>query len=237
VPSLTVSLLFLCLISMGWAQPCPQDRMREEFSSRNPNNKTSSFAGKMFESKEIQIKRYEGGQSDFGKRLYASAESSDYDTRHQQAVKESPYSVQRSKFSESKRSDLDGFMQADLEDRQPSAFKKKIENQMSDLTEKEGPNWVTRRSPQYCQKNGELRMYEGRLIRVSEKVSREEDLNRRDIGIGSQEIFNPDEVQKILKPPKKQNELQSGLPLDPQVKAESRSASRPVVADSSLDSP
>jgi len=237
VPSLTVSLLFLGLISMGWAQPSPQDRMREEFSSRNPNNKTSSFAGKMFESKEIQIKRYEGGQSDFGKRLYASAESSDYDTRHQQAVKESPYSVQRSEFSESKRSELDGVMEADLEDRQPSAFKKKIENQMSDFTEKEGPNWATRRSPQYHQKNGELRMYEGRLVRVREKVSREKDSTPRDLGVGKQEIFKPDEVQKLLKPKNKPNELQTILPLDQQAKAESGSAFQPAVLDSSLDSP
>jgi hypothetical protein len=56
-------------------------------------------------------------------------------------------------------------------------------------------------------------MYEGRLVRVREKVSREEDSNRRDLGVGKQEVFNPDEVQKILKPKNKPNELQPISPL------------------------
>jgi hypothetical protein len=128
-------------------------------------------------------------------------------------------------------------MQADLEAGKASAFQKKSEIQMNDLTSKEGPNWVTRRSPQYHQKNGDLRMYEGRLIRVREKVSREDDLTRRDLGVGKQEIFNPDEVQKMLKPKNKRNELQTISPLDQQVKVESESAFQPVALDSSLDSP
>ena len=108
---------------------------------------------------------------------------------------------------------------------------------MIDLQSEEGPNWVTRRSPQYHQKNGELRMYEGHLVRVREKVSREEDSAQRDLGVGKQEIFNPDEVQKMLKPKNKPTELKPIFPLDQQVKAESESASLPVVVDSSLDSP
>jgi len=226
-------MLFLGLILMSWVQ----EGMGEESSPKKPNNKTSAFEGKMFESKEIQIKRYEGGQSELGQRMYASAEISDYETRHLQAFKESTYGVRRSEWSQSKRSDFDGVMQADLEDRQASAFQKKSEIQMSDLTSQEGPNWVTRRSPQYHKKDGQLRMYEGRLVRVRERVSREEDLAKRDLGVGKQEIFNPDEVQKILKPKNKTNELQTILPLDQQVKAESESAFQPVVVDSSQGSP
>jgi hypothetical protein len=208
-----VLLLFFVLIPMGWAQASPREEIGEPSSSKKPNHQTSSFAGKMFESKEIQIKRYEGGQSELGQQFYASAGNSDYNTRHLQASKESAYNVQRNEWYESKRSDLDGVIQADLGDRQPSALQKKSEIQMSDLTSKEGPNWVTRRSPQYHQKDGELRMYEGRLVRVREKVSREEDSNRRDLGVGKQEVFNPDEVQKILKPKNKPNELQPISPL------------------------
>jgi hypothetical protein len=191
----------------------------------------------MFESKEIQIKRYEGGQSGLGQQLYASVGNSDFNTRHLQASKESRYSASKSEWSDSERSDLDGVMQADLGDRQASTFQKKGEIQMNDLTSKEGPNWVTRRSPQYHQKNGDLRMYEGRLVRVREKVSHEEDLMRRDLGVGKQEIFNPDEVQKMLKPKNKRNELQTISALDQQVKVESESAFQPVAVDSSLDSP
>jgi hypothetical protein len=238
-----VLLLFFGLVSMGCAQGSAenlarvQEGMGEESLPKNSNNKTSAFATKMFESKEIQIKRYEGGQSELKQQLYASAGNSDYNTRHLQALKESPYSVQRNEWSESNRSELDGVMQADLEDRKASAFQKKSEIQMNDLTSKEGPNWVTRRSPQYHQKNGDLRMYEGRLVRVREKVSREEDLMRRDLGVGNQEIFNPDEVQKMLKPKNMRNELQTISPLDQQVKVESESAFQPAVVDSSLDSP
>jgi hypothetical protein len=128
-------------------------------------------------------------------------------------------------------------MHADVEGKQPLAFQKKSEIQMNELTSKEGPNWVTRRSPQYHQKNSELRMYDGRLTRVREKVSRGEDSTQRDLGVGKQEVFKPDEVQKILKPQNKPNELQPILPLDQEAKAESRSAFQPVVVDSSLDSP
>lgn len=233
----TVLLFLLGIVSMGWAQGSPQEGMGVQSWRKNPDNQTSSFAGKMFESKEIQIKRYEGGQSELGQQLHASAGNSDFNTRHLQASKESRYSASRSEWSESERSELDGVMRADLGDRQASAFQKKGEIQMNDLTSKEEPNWVTRRSPQYHQKNGDLRMYEGRLVRVREKVSREEDLTRRDLGVGKQEIFNPDEVQKMLKPKNKRNELQTISPLDQQVKVESESAFQPVAVDSSLDSP
>ena len=80
-------------------------------------------------------------------------------------------------------------------------------------------------------------MYEGRLVRVREKVSREKDSAQRDLGVGKQEIFNPEEVQKLLKPKNKPSELQTIFPLDQQVKAESESAFQPVVVDNSLDSP
>jgi len=239
----TVLLFLLGIVSMGWAEgsgenlPRAQQGRREQSWYKNPDNQTSAFAGKMFESKKIQIKSYEGAQSELGKQFYASAENSDYNTRHLQASKDSPYSARRSEWSESERSELDGVMQADLEAGKASAFQKKSEIQMNDLTSKEGPNWVTRRSPQYHQKNGDLRMYEGRLIRVREKVSREDDLTRRDLGVGKQEIFNPDEVQKMLKPKNKRNELQTISPLDQQVKVESESAFQPVALDSSLDSP
>jgi len=241
--SQAVLLFFFGLVSMVCAQGSAENLARvqegigEESLPKNPNNKTSAFAVKMFESKEIQIKRYEGRQSELKQQLCASAENSDYNTRHLQAFKESPYSVRRNEWSESKRSNLDGIIQADLEDRQASTFQKKSEIQMSDLTSKAGPNWVTRRSPQYHQKNGQLRMYEGRLIRVRERVSREEDLTKRDLGVGRQEIFNPDEVQKILKPKNKPNELKPFSLLDQQAKAESESAFQHVVVDSSLDSP
>ena len=228
-----VLLFLLGIVSMGWAQ----EGKGGQSWRKNPDKQTSAFASKMFESKEIQIKRYEGGQAELGQQFYASAGDSDYNTRHLQASKECSYSVRRSEWAESERSKLDGVMQADLEDRQASTFQKKSEIQLSDLTSKEGPNWVTRRSPQYHQKSGELRMYEGRLVRVREKVSREEDLAKRDLGVGKQEIFTPDEVQKMLKPKNKPNELQTILPLDQQVKAESGSAFQPVVVDSSLNSP
>jgi len=239
----TVLLFLLGIVSMGWAEgsgenlPRAQEGSREQSGYKNPHNQTSAFAGKMFESKKIQIKSYEGAQSELGKQFYASAENSDYNTRHLQAFKESPYTVRRNEWSEAKRSNMDGIIQADLEERQASTFQKKSEIQMSDLTSKEGPNWVTRRSPQYHQKNGELLMYEGRLVRVREKVSREKDPAQRDLGVGKQEIFNPEEVQKLLKPKNKPNELQTISPSDQQVKAESESAFQPVVVDNSLDSP
>ena len=241
--SQAVLLLLFGLVSMGWAEGSAenlarvQEGMGEESLPKNPSNKTSAFATKMFESKEIQIKRYEGGQSELKQQLYTSAENSDYNRRHLQAFKESPYSVRRNEWSESKRSNLDGIIQADLEDRQASTFQKKSEIQMSDLTSKEGPNWVTRRSPQYHQKNGELRMVEGRFTRVREKVTSEEDSNQRDLGVGKQEIFKPDEVQKMLEPQKRPNGTQPILPLYREVKAEPQSASRPGVVDSSPSSP
>jgi hypothetical protein len=238
-----ISLFLLGLVSLGWGQGSAENLSRahegsgEESSLKEPNRKTSSFAGKMFESKSIQIKRHEEEQSELGKRLYASAGNSSYDAKQLQTSQECRYSGQKNEWSESGRSDFDGVIQENLRDRQEPLFHKKKEIQMIDLQSEEGPNWVTRRSPQYHQKNGELRMYEGRLVRVREKVSREEDLMRRDLGVGKQEIFNPEEVQKLLKPKNKPSELQTILPSDQQVKAESESAFQPVVVDSSLDSP
>ena len=238
-----ISLFLLGLVSLGWGQGSAENLARaqegsgEESSPKEPTSKTSSFAGKMFESKSIQIKRHEEEQSELGKRLYASAGNSSYNARQLQTSQECRYSGQKNEWSESGRSDFDGVIQENLRDRQEPLFQKKKEIQMIDLQSEEGPNWVTRRSPQYHQKNGDLRMYEGRLVRVREKVSREEDLMRRDLGVGKQEIFNPDEVQKMLKPKNKRDELQTISPLDQQVKVESESAFQPVAVDSSLDSP
>ena len=238
-----ISLFLLGLVSLVWGQGSAENLARaqegsgEESSPKQPTNKTSSFAGKMFESKAIQIKKHEGGQSELGKRLYASAGNSSYDGKQLQTSQECRYSGQKNEWSESGRSDFDGVIQENLRDRQEPLFQKKKEIQMIDLQSEEGPNWVTRRSPQYHKKNGELRLYEGRLVRVRERVNRQEDCTTRDLGAGKQEVFGPNEVKEMLKPKKELDAPQAALPSDQWVKAEPQSASRPVVADSSLSSP
>jgi hypothetical protein len=238
-----IPLFFLGVVSLGWGEGSAENLARaqegsgEESSPKQPNNKTSSFEGKMFESKSIQIKKYEEGQSELGQRMCASVGNSSYHAGQLQTSQESRYSGQKNEWSESGRSDFDGVLQSNVRAGQASDFQKKSEIQMNDLTSKEGPNWVTRRSPQYHQKNGELRMVEGRFTRVREKVTSEEDSNQRDLGVGKQEIFKPDEVQKMLEPQKKPNGTQPILPLYREVKAEPQSASRPGVVDSSPSSP
>jgi len=238
-----IPLFLLGLVSLGWGQGSAenlaraQEGSREESSPKQPNNKTSSFEGKMFESKSIQIKKYEEGQSELGQRMYASVGNSSYHAGQLQTSQESRYSGQKNEWSESGRSDFDGVLHSNFRAGQASDFQKKSEIQMNDLTSKEGPNWVTRRSPQYHQKDGELRMYEGRLVRVRERVNRQEDCTTRDLGAGKQEVFGPNEVKEMLKQKKELDGPQPALPSDQWVKAEPQSASRPVVADSSLSSP
>jgi hypothetical protein len=153
-----ISLFLLGLVSLGWGQGSAENLARaqegsgEESSPKEPASKTSSFAGKMFESKSIQIKRHEEEQSELGKRLYASAGNSTYHARQLPTSQESRYSGQKNEWSESGRSDFDGVIQENLRDRQEPLFQKKKEIQMIDLQSEEGPNWVTRRSPQYHKK-------------------------------------------------------------------------------------
>lgn len=69
-----------------------------------------------------------------------------------------------------------------------------------ELEKESAPDWSSRPASLGARTDGSLRMYEGRLTRIREQVSREEQ-NPRDLGPGRQEKFSPEEVEKMLSQP------------------------------------
>ena len=69
-----------------------------------------------------------------------------------------------------------------------------------ELSREAAPDWSARSSTWALSGNGSLRMYEGRLVRVRERVGGE-DRELRDLGTGRQEKFSPEEVEKMLAEP------------------------------------
>jgi hypothetical protein len=93
------------------------------------------------------------------------------------------------------------------------------------IAQKDNGEWSSRTSRTFQNEEGTRQMYQGRLIRVREKVAQDDPNMGRDLGEGKKEVFSPSEVKKILegKP----------VPIDPLQKAPEKV---PVKAESPMAS-
>ena len=238
-----VSLLFLGLVSVVWPQGSAenlaraQEGMGEESWPKKPGNQVSPFAGKMTDFKQIDMKNYEKGKSFDGARVYGD--------RKESSLASTPLWEQRSSRLEGKDSSWSGRQASGMDarrnevygDGQISSWQNKEELAMKSVASKDGPDWISRRSPKFQNHEGGAVMYEGRLTRVRESMVRDDSLGKRDLGEGRKEMFSPNEVQSLLEAKGRTIDPHQPSPVKGEIRAGSAGAFRPVVAGSSPNSP
>ena len=79
-----------------------------------------------------------------------------------------------------------------------STLQRKGNLEQKDFAHKETDDWSSKTSRTFLNEDGTRQMYQGRLIRVRERVSRDEPNMGRDLGEGKKEMYSPAEVKKIL---------------------------------------
>lgn len=215
-----------------------QEGMAESSWPKKPGNEISSFSGKMTDFKQIDLRSYERGKSFQSSRLYEDRkESSLSGTPLWARATSSSYQGRESTWSGKESSSWDGISHRDYDAHHESSFQKKDGVEMGKTIEKrDAPDWISRTSPKFQGKEGSLAMYEGRLTRVRETIVKEDSQEKRDLGAGKKEMFDPGEVQKILEGKGRTIDPQKPSPVEAPIRAGSGSAFPPVVADSSPSS-
>jgi len=196
---------------------------------KKPGNQVSPLSGKMKDTKQIDQKEYATGKEFKSGRLYeerkessmasvpmwAKASSSSLDNKESSLSSHSASRWDRSensRFSQGTSSSLQG--------------KQNLEQK--EFTQKEAPDWSSRTSRTFQGEDGTRQMYQGRLIRVRERVSRDEPNMGRDLGQGKKEMYSPAEVRKILEGQPAPIDPLHAAPVKVPIKAESPMASLPL---------
>ena len=238
-----VSLLFLGLVSVVWAQGSAenlsraQEGMGEQSWPKKPGNQVSQFSGKMTDFKQIDTKNYQKGKSFDGSRVYGD--------RKEWSLASTPLWEQTTSKLEGKDSSWSGRQASGMSarrnqtygDGQMSTWQKKEEFETRSVASKDEPDWISRASSKFQSREGGVVMYEGRLTRVRENAVRDDSLGKRDLGEGRKEMFSPYEVRRLLEAKGRTTDPHQPSPVKGEIKAESAGAFRPVVAGSSPNSP
>ena len=212
-----------------------QEGIAEPSWPKKPGNEISSFSGKMTDFKQIDMRSYEKGKSFQSSRIYEDRkESSLTGTPLWAQETTSSYQGKESTWSGRENSAFDGISHHDYSVSRESPLHQKEDVEMGKMMKKkEGPDWLSRTSPNFQGGDRSLAMYEGRLTQVRETMIKEDSSAKRDLGAGRKEMFDPSEVQKILEGKGRTIDPQKRSPVEVPVRAGSGSAFQPVVADSS----
>lgn len=198
---------------------------------RKPDNRLSNLSGKMKDFREIPNQEY-GASKEF-------RAGSLYEDRQVSSLASIPmWSMTESKFDAKNESSFNRDASMATQDT-PHRFDPVSSRQEEvsvreerELSRREAAGWASRSSRKVQSADGRLQMYEGRLTRVRQQVSRDATSTERDLGEGRGEKYSPEEVQKLLQQqpglPEIKETVRPALP----VRAESPVASRPLAAGS-----
>lgn len=212
--------------------------MGEQSWPKKPGTQVSSFAGKMTDFKQIDTKNYEKGKSFATARVYGDGKESRLAATPLWEQRISKLGGKDSAWSGGQASSLSARRSETFGEGQMSAWEKKEDFATRSVVRKDGPDWGSRGSPKFQNGAGGLAMYAGRLTRVRETVAREgESSQKRDLGEGRKESFNPSEVQKLLEAKGRTTDPLTPSPVEGKIKVGSAGAFPPGVAGSSPSSP
>ena len=198
-------VLLLATVVTSWAEEensaqrlkKAKQGMAEGTWPRKPDNHLSPLSGKMIDTPEISPKFY-GQNKELQIKIWADQQKE----AHSDGLKKwdlpkglSWEEARWSRVKEAGESDLKSEkFQPKNEGKSPQLLSPR------ELSRDSAPESFLRSSRLGGQPDGSLRMYEGRLTHVRERV-RQEEKNVRDLGPGRREKFSPDEAQKILSQP------------------------------------
>ena len=198
---------------------------------RKPDNRLSNLSGKMKDFREIPNQEYGGSKEFRSERLYEDRQESSLASVPLWSTTDSVYG----KKSNTLFSKDSGMSDNDSSDRFDPASSRQQEARIREereLSRQEATGWSSRTSRMGQATDGTLQLYEGRLTRVRQQVSRASTSTDRDLGEGHREKYSPEEVQKLLQQqpglPEIKELVKPALP----VRAESPVASRPLAVGS-----
>jgi hypothetical protein len=227
------SFLLVLLISSlsaqesGSAMNSAQKGQADSSWPKKPSNQVSSFSGKMKDVKQIDPKEYAAGKEFKSGRLYEERRESRMASvpmwdRSSTAVANKESSLGAHGTSSWDQTENTRFVQG-----RRSSLQARENLEQKEIAHKDTGNWSSRTSRTFQNEDGAKQMYQGRLIRVRERVAQDDPNMGRNLGEGKKEIYSPDEVKKILEgQPAPIDPLQKA-PKNVPVKAESPMASLP----------
>jgi len=198
---------------------------------RKPDNRLSNLSGKMKDFREIPNQEYGGSKEFRSERLYEDRQESSMASVPLWSTTDSVYG-KKSNTLFSKDSDMSDKDSSDRFDPVSSRQQEARIREERELSRQEATGWSSRTSRMGQATDGTLQLYEGRLTRVRQQVSRDSTSTDRDLGEGHREKYSPEEVQKLLQQqpglPEIKELVKPALP----VRAESPVASRPLAVGS-----
>jgi len=235
--SLALGLLLLVLLisslpaqESGSAMNSAQKGAADSSWPKKPGNQVSPFSGKMKDVKQIDQKEYAAGKEFKSGRLYEVSKESRMASVPMWERSSAAAANKESSLGAHGASSWDQSENTRFSQKTRSSFQGRDSLEQREIAQKDTGEWSSRPSRTFQNEDGTRQMYQGRLIRVRERVAQSDPNMGRDLGEGRKEVFSPSEVKKLLegKP----------VPIDPlqkapekvPVKAESPMASLPSSA-------
>ena len=197
---------------------------------KKPGNQISPLSGKMKDVQQIDQKEYAAGKEFKNGRLYEDRRESGMSSVPMWARSSSAVANKESPLGTHGNSSWDQSENSRFSQEASSTLQRKGNLEQKDFSHKETDDWSSKTSRTFQNEDGTRQMYQGRLIRVRERVAKDEPNTGRELGEGKKEMYSPSEVRKILDgQPAPIDPLQK-VPVKVPIKAESPMASLPSSA-------
>ena len=165
---------------------------------KKPGNQISPLSGKMKDVKQIDQKEYATGKEFKNGRLYEDRRESGMASVPTWARSSSAVANKESSLGTHGTSSWDQTENSRFVQGTRSSLQGRENLEQKEFIHKEADDWSSRTSRTFQNEDGAQQMYQGRLLRVRERVSRDEPNRGRDLGEGKKEMYSPSEVRKIL---------------------------------------
>jgi len=198
---------------------------------KKPRNQVSPLSGKMKDVKQIDPKGYAVGKEFKSSRVYEDRKESIMASVPMWAKSSSSsFDNKESSLSSRSASRLDRSENSRFSREASSTLQRKENLEQKEFAHKETDDWSSRTSRTFQNEDGTRQMYQGRLIRVRERVAKDEPNMGRELGEGKKEMYSPSEVRKILDGQPAPTDPLQKAPVKVPIKAESPMASLPSSA-------
>ena len=165
---------------------------------KKPGNQVSSFSGKMKDVKQIDPKEYAAGKEFKSDRPYQEPKESRLASVPMWARSSTAVANKESSLGAHDTSSWDQTENTRFVQGRRSSLQARENLEQKEIAHKDTGNWSSRTSRTFQNEDGTKQMYQGRLIRVRERVAQDDPNMGRNLGEGKKEIYSPAEVKKIL---------------------------------------
>jgi hypothetical protein len=165
---------------------------------KKPGNQISPLSGKMKDVKQIDQKEYATGKEFRNSRLYEDRRESGMASVPMWDRSGSVLANKESSLGTQGASSWDQTENTSFVQGRRSSLQAREILEQREFAHKDSGDWSSRTSRTFQNEDGTKQMYQGRLIRVRERVAQDDPNMRRNLGEGKKEMYSPAEVKKIL---------------------------------------